>query len=169
MSVLGKAPVFHVRQADTNDADGILDCLESAFGEYQNQYTKQAFSDTVLDSQTIHHRLSEMHLFVAVSDGKIVGTIGCSVHAAEGHLRGMAVVSEWQGTGVATALLQTAEAELTRRGCVCVTLNTTEPLKRAIRFYEKHGFSATGLISDFFGMRLYEYSKPLPFASGSAH
>jgi len=34
-------------------------------------------------------------------------------------------------------------------------------LQRAIRFYTKHGFSPSGRVTDFFGMRLYEYVKLL--------
>lgn len=102
-----------------------------------------------------------MTLFVAASDKGIVGTIGCSVHGEEGHLRGMAVVPDWQGSGVASSLLRAAEDELGRRGCTRVTLDTTEPLQRAIAFYTRHGYRATGHVVDFFGMPLYEYAKPL--------
>lgn len=159
--------LFQIRKADANDGSAILNCLAAAFERYRNQYTAGAFADTVLDSQTVQYRLREMCVFVAVSEDKIVGTIGCSMHKTEGdgsqgHLRGMAVLPEWQGTEVASALLQAAEAELMKDGCTCVTLDTTEPLTRAIRFYERHGFSASGRGSDFFGMRLYEYSKALP-------
>jgi GNAT superfamily N-acetyltransferase len=105
--------------------------------------------------------MAEMCLFVAVSETKIVGTIGCDAKGDTGHLRGMAVLPEWRGTGVASALLKRAEAALQKSACRWVTLDTTEPLKRAIRFYQQHGFAASGRVSDFFGMRLYEYRKPL--------
>ena len=41
-------------------------------------------------------------------------------------------------------------------------VDTTEPLQRAIRFYTRHGYSATGIVRDFFGMPLFEYEKLLP-------
>jgi len=152
---------FQIRQAETNDGEAILACLEAAFAPYRSQYTSEAFADTVLDSDTIQRRLRAMCVFVAVSEGKIVGTIGYTAHGREGHLRGMAVLPGCQGTGLASALLQTAESELKKSGCTCATLDTTEPLTRAIRFYERHGFSPSGRISDFFAMRLYEYRKSL--------
>lgn len=62
---------------------------------------------------------------------------------------------------MASALLQTAERELEKSGCTYVTLDTTRPLRRAVRFYERHGFSPSGPISDFFGMELLEYTKTL--------
>src|SRR5262249_44750371 len=46
-------------------------------------------------------------------------------------------------------------------GCGRVRLDTTRHLGRAIRFYETHGFRASGRVSDFFGMELFEYVKTL--------
>ena len=73
----------------------------------------------------------------------------------------MAVLPGWQGRGVAEALLLAAESELASRKCVCITLDTTEPLARAMHFYEKHGYRRSGKVTDFFGMRLHEYRKTL--------
>ena len=42
-----------------------------------------------------------------------------------------------------------------------ITLDTTEPLQRAVRFYEKHGYVASRRTTDFFGMALHEYVKEL--------
>ena len=152
---------FQIRRAEAQDGIEIVSCLQSAFAEYRDRYTPAAFADTVLDGEGVSRRLEQMSLFVAVSDGQIVGTIGCRVNGERGHLRGMAVSPDRQGEGVASALLRTVEAELLDRGCKYVTLNTTEPLTRAVRFYTRHGYCATGRVSDFFGMRLYEYSKSL--------
>ena len=107
--------------------------------------------------------MSSMSIFVAVdSAGAICGTIGCSLAAeGEGHLRGMAVLPEQQGKGLAEALLERAESHLLDCGCSRVTLDTTAPLERAIRFYQRHGYHPTGRITEFFGMPLYEYAKAL--------
>jgi GNAT superfamily N-acetyltransferase len=151
---------FRVRRADERDAEAILRCLESAFEPYRESYTPEAFADTVLSSSTIGERLAVMVVFVAETEsGGVVGTIGCGVNGDEGHLRGMAVLAEWQGRGVAESLLASAEAFLAGEGCRRITLDTTEQLKRAIRFYEKHGYRASGRVADFFGMQLYEYVK----------
>ena len=111
----------------------------------------------MLTPESLQKRLDVMSIFVAISAaGEIVGTIAChTVSPDEGHLRGMAVRPEWQGTGLAAALLHAAETELR------ITLDTTDPLRRAVRFYEKRGFIKSGRESDLFGMRLYEYVKPL--------
>jgi GNAT superfamily N-acetyltransferase len=152
---------FQIRKANPEDGEGVLTCLAEAFEKHRYQYSPEAFADTVLNPKAVQLRLRAMQVLVAVSEGRIVATIGYTVHGTEGHLRGMAVLPDWQGTGVASALLKTAEVELLRFECKYVTLDTTQPLTRAIRFYQRHGFSPSGRISDFFGMNLYEYVKPL--------
>lgn len=152
---------FQIRRAVAADAEQILACLHSAFAPYENQYPPEAFVDTVLTATTLAARLNEMLLFVAVVHDRVIGTIGCKIEHGEGHLRGMAVLAEWQGTPVAAELLQAAEQEVQAQRCSRATLDTTAPLQRAIRFYTKHGYTRTGRISDFFGMPLYEYAKSL--------
>ncbi len=151
-----------VRAADTA-CDAILNCLRAAFEPYRESYTPGAYVDTVLTAETVRSRMEQMAVFVAKdAGGRVVGTIASQVVGnGEGHLRGMAVLPELRGAGLAQRLLKAAEEELRRMGCEMVTLDTTEPLKRAMRFYEKNGYRATGRVQEFFGMPLYEYSKEL--------
>ena len=160
MDNAGQQP-FLIRVAGVEDVKGILACLAAAFAEFRGDYTVEAFAETVLGADAIQDRMAAMQLFVAVSMGDIVGTIGCEAKGTDGQLRGMAVLPDWQGGGVASALLQAAEATLQRCGCQRVVLGTTEPLKRAIRFYQRHGFVPSGHVADFFGMQLYVFAKPL--------
>jgi GNAT superfamily N-acetyltransferase len=152
-----------IRSATVADAQGILDCLAMAFAPYRNRYTPSGYADTVLGPATIQQRLAAMTVLVAVTDaGEIIGTIGCQAMAGgEGHLRGMAVCPRWQGSGTAQRLLEAALDDLRLHGCRRVTLDTTEPLERAIRFYERNGFRPSGSVGDFFGMPLVEYVKEI--------
>ena len=160
---------FSIRRATAHDSAAILECLSSAFAPFRESYSEKGFQDTVLSPETITTRLREMLVFVAVWEGSVIGTIGCkTVNHHEGHLRGMAVRPEQQGSSVATALLAHAEQELLNAGCSAITLNTTEPLKRAMRFYEKHGYRATGRVRDFFGMPLFQYRKQIGTKPGSS-
>ncbi len=184
MAMLQHSPAFTIRMASCDDAAGILACLRGAFEDYRAFYTPAAFLDTVLTPETLQARLAEMSVFVAVHPASqmdhnpvavlpsidrsaviplIVGTIACHVvDDKEGHLRGMAVLPAWRGTGLASQLLSRAESELRARNRTRITLDTTEPLQHAMRFYEKHGYRSSGKISDFFGMPLFEYYKVLP-------
>jgi GNAT superfamily N-acetyltransferase len=151
-----------VRTAIPEDSTGILRCLREAFEPYRMAYTPTAFLDTVLTSDTFVTRLHTMTIFVAANKGEIVGTIACRrVNESQGHLRGMAVLPAWHGKGIAQLLLETAQAEIRAWGCSRVTLNTTQPLERAVQFYRKNGFTATGAVRDSFGMALYEFEKKL--------
>lgn len=152
---------IEIRPATRDDANLILKCLAAAFATYRTQYSPPAFSDTVLSNETIHLRLQQMHVLVATAAERVVGTISGARHADEGHLRGMAVLPEWRGSGVAAKLLAAIEAHLRSQGCKQITLDTTLPLEPAMKFYEKNGYQRSGNIQDFFGMPLIEYVKHL--------
>lgn len=150
-----------IRPAGPLDAAAIAACLLRAFTPYRSAYTKGAFADTVPTVDQVQLRIQQMHVLVATVAGEVVGTISASSHGEQGHLRGMAVLPEWRGTGTALMLLAAIEDWLRIRGCKQVTLDTTEPLKPAIAFYEKNGYRRSGHVSDFFGMGLIEYVKKL--------
>ena len=154
-------PGITIRSATIEDARGIQECLAAAFEPYRTQYSPGAFADTVLDDEAMLRRLQQMHVLVAIENGHVAGTISIARYDERGHLRGMAVLPEWRGTGVAAKLLVASEAYLRSCGCKRVTLNTTVPLESAIRFYEKNGYERSGNVGDFFGMPLLEYVKQL--------
>lgn len=160
MAETGTIPI---RKATLYDMEAVLSCLHIAFAPYEQHYTAVAFRDTTLTHESYPRRLKEMTVFVALSDsGRIVGTIACNVTCnGVGHLRGMAVVPDCQASGIAIHLLACAESELAQQNCSHVTLDTTEPLHRAMRFYERHGYRRSGKIGDFFGMPLIEYVKEI--------
>jgi putative intracellular protease/amidase/GNAT superfamily N-acetyltransferase len=160
--VTSRGGMIHVRQATMADASAIQKALAEAFAPHHADYTAAAFADTVPDLSGVENRLRAMTCFVACDvQGKIVGTIGVKVIGSEGHLRGMAVRPDWQGSEAAALLLAAAERTLLDAGCDAISLDTTKPLARAIRFYERHGFIATGRVQDFFGMPLFEYKKAI--------
>ena len=153
---------YEIRQATSDDAAGILRCLREAFEPYRGRYSIEGFRDTTLDGESVYTRLCEMHVLVAAAaSGEVIGTVGGSATGEVAHLRGMCVLPQWSSSGVAQALLDAIEAELRSWGCTRVTLDTTEPLQRAMRFYERNEYHRTGHVSDFYGMPLIEYAKDL--------
>ncbi len=150
-----------VRPALEADQAGVVNCLAAAFEPYRGDYTAQAFADTVIDSAGYLERLRRMHVLVADSGSEIVGTVAGEYAGPQGHLRGMAVLPSWKGTGLAARLLLTMENWLRTQDCTRVTLDTTQPLKAAISFYENSGYRYSGHTADFFGMPLLEYVKHL--------
>jgi predicted N-acetyltransferase YhbS len=162
-----RARSFSIRRARLADATGILDCLRAAFEPYRANYSAEAFADTTLTPATLERRLAEATVLVATDiSGEVIGTVALStVSPQEGHIRGLAVRPDWQGRGVAGALLRRVESDLRARHCSRISLDTTEPLQRAMGFYRKHGFRPSGRVSDFFGMPLFEYIKMLSLLS----
>jgi N-acetylglutamate synthase-like GNAT family acetyltransferase len=157
------AGTLRIRKARLEDASPILECLAQAFAPYRVSYTPAAFADTVLTRRTLRQRFQEMTVLVAIDDTDgVIGTIAYKVEEiGRGHVRGMAVGLRWQGSGVAKSLLDRAESDLRKLRCNVMTLCTTRPLERAICFYEKNGFQATGEVSSFFGMDLLSYRKDI--------
>ena len=154
---------FTIRPALVSDAEEIHECLRVAFSNFLDSYSREAFLDTVPTVVNVRERFTHMVLFVAEDDKrKVIGTIAYYLKSPEeGYIRGMAVLPEWQGKGVAQRLMETVETEVRDRGCKRVSLDTTDPLQRAIHFYEKRGYRRTGNIEDFFGMPLHEFTKDL--------
>lgn len=153
---------FAIRKAQPHDAAAIAACLAAAFAPFRSQYTAGAFADTVLNAEGVLDRMTRMTIYAATTTiGEIVGTIAAEVIDQVGHLRGMAVRTEWQGQAIAEQLLGVAEDDIRIAGCHRITLDTTLPLRRAILFYERNGYVPSGRISDFFGMPLHEYVKQL--------
>src|SRR5260370_35785830 len=119
---------FSIRSALVEDAHAILQCLRAAFEPYRSQYTPEAWLDSVLTPETLPQRLRSMTVLVAVdAQGHLVGTIGgAMVSASEGHLRGMAVLPERHGRGIAQLLLDAIERRLIAQSCTRISLDTTE-------------------------------------------
>jgi ribosomal protein S18 acetylase RimI-like enzyme len=91
----------------------------------------------------------------------VIGTVAYKAENGEGHIRGVAVRPEWHGSGIARMLLDQVESDLRELHCRVITLDTTRPLQRAIRFYERNGFRATGEIASFFDMNFFAYRKEI--------
>ena len=76
--------------------------------------------------------LAEDHVWVAEIEGRIVAFAA----RGGGFLNHLYVHPDHQGRGIGAALLDRAKAE----AAAGLSLWTFEPNKRAIRFYERHGF-----------------------------
>lgn len=155
---------FKIRLATIEDAKAVHEVLIAAFEEYRFFYSPAGFTDTVLSEEEAKDRIKEMKVYVAVDrNGKIIGTIGWQkLNKEEGHIRGMGVIPSRQGKrSPATMLLKCVEREAQLENCKILTLDTTEILKRAQKFYEKNGYKQTGKTGNFFGSIIYEFAKTL--------
>jgi N-acetylglutamate synthase-like GNAT family acetyltransferase len=90
------------------------------------------------------YRKGNGNFWVALSDGKVVGTIALlDIGNGEGALRKMFVDASYRGPqhGVGRRLLETLLQWCGSRGLRGIYLGTTDAFRAAHRFYEKNGFS----------------------------
>ncbi len=67
-----------------------------------------------------------------------------------GHIVTIDVHPHWQGCGIGGLLLREAEERLRRSGARRIILETAADNFRAIRFYEKHGYTVLGRIRGYY-------------------
>ena len=84
--------------------------------------------------------------------------IGCGRLLPDGHIGRLAVVPDWRGRGVGSALLTHFVALARERGHAVARLNAQT---HAIPFYEAHGFAVSGEIYDDAGIPHQAMSKAL--------
>jgi len=89
---------------------------------------------------------------LAVEEGRIVGfaqlrwgaTPACVVAGTPGEIQRIYVSKEWQGRGVAQALMNASLREIMKRGSDVAWLGVWERNPKAISFYRKLGFAEVG-------------------------
>lgn len=111
-------------------------------------------------------------VLIAEAEGRIAGVVALSTatgadarEPAPGtvYLWQMFVRPDWQGSGLAGALLDRVLAEARARGYTRMTLWAAAGAAQARRFYEREGFTLTGeeTPDSFFGLPLVQYGRPL--------
>ncbi|RPI34221.1 MAG: GNAT family N-acetyltransferase [Chloroflexota bacterium] len=89
---------------------------------------------------------------LAVSEGKIVGSVIGGFDGRRGMVYHLAVQQEYRNQGIGAALMDELEARLREKGCIRYYLLVTADNEGAIRFYENRGMER---------MDLYSYGKDL--------
>jgi len=89
------------------------------------------------------HQADKLPGFVAVRDGFQIGMITMEIDE-----RGCEIVSlnsKREGIGVGSALIEAVRREAVKAGCTRLWLITTNDNLKAVRFYQKHGFTLAAL------------------------
>ena len=129
-----------IRRAVPEDAAAVASVLYESFAEYEPSYTPEGFAATVSDPEQVRGRIEREPVWVAVKDGKIVGTVGAVPKGDALYVRSMAVVPAARGGAVGRRLMEQVEEFAAGQGFGRMFLSTTPFLTRAIRLYERAGF-----------------------------
>ena len=154
-------PRIRIRLAETGDPPAIASLLLESFVEYESLYTPEGFAATAITGEQIIARMSEGPVWVAVLDERIVGTASVVAKAESLYIRGMAVLPAARGERIGALLLTHIEEFARTEGFSRLFLSTTPFLDRAIRLYERFGFSRTSEgPHELFGTPLFAMAKP---------
>jgi GNAT superfamily N-acetyltransferase len=99
-------------------------------------------------------------VLVRDADGRALGGLTAMVKHRWMHVDLLWLPDALRGHGMGTAVMDAAESEARRRGCVGVHLETTD--FQALPFYEKRGYSVFGVLEGYpVGWRMYYLRKDL--------
>jgi len=138
--MVNKKLVF--RGANINEKDDIYQILIESFEPYRKYYTEEGYISTVLSPEEIKKRLKDnvFKVFVVTLDKKIVGTVSIIQKNDSYYIRSMAVDPDYQNQGIGLFILENicniAENENIKK----ISLDSFQPLEKAVKFYEKYGF-----------------------------
>jgi GNAT superfamily N-acetyltransferase len=138
---------LEIREALAEDIPGVLDV-------YREAGIGAGISFTVEEGVAQLARMtggSSVRVYVAVVDGRVVGTYELFLldnMAKRGRRSGVvedvAVLPAYQGRGVGKAMMQDAMERCRRAGCYKMMLSSNENRKSAHAFYESLGFTRHG-------------------------
>ena len=150
-----------LRRAVLSDAGAISRVLHSAFAEFRERYTPEAYAASVPAESGITQRFQEGPLWIAHRGSTAVGTVA-AVHTRDlVMIRGMAVSPLARGFGLGRTLLRSAEDFAREEACTRIVLYTTAFLTAAIALYRSAGYTFTGDAESPHGTELLRMSRSL--------
>ena len=159
-----KSENLYFIKAQIHDIKEIHFVLLKAFEPYKINYTIDAFNATVLPQSEIKNRIlgKKYEIYVLEKNKKIIGTVSFYIkNKNQIHIRSMAVHPNNQKKGVGSFILKEIEEMAKEKNIKSISLDTSKPLKIAIKFYKKFGFRFTGVKHNFYGIEIYEMIKTI--------
>jgi ribosomal protein S18 acetylase RimI-like enzyme len=152
-----------IRCFEASDTDAVVALWQQAFPEYRDATKPQRNPHLSIANKMATQ--AEL-FFVAVLDGRLVGTVMAGYDGHRGWMYSLAVDTAQRRLGIGTQLVEHAEAALTARGCPKVNLQVLAAKDDVRGFYEALGYRADAVIS--LGKRLGELASAAPAVAGAA-
>ena len=161
---------IEIRLSHPSEASAIAEVIREAFAEYKASYTAQGFAATILSTEQVLTRFTEGPIWLAISDGEIIGTAAAVLKTNSLYIRSMAVLPLARGRQVGKLLLLESERYACSQNRRQLVLSTTPFLLPAIRLYEGFGFRRTDDgPHDLFGTPLFTMFKLVKADSKTIH
>jgi predicted N-acetyltransferase YhbS len=138
--------VIHVRPAIEVDFPALLQVQQAAFGEYAGIYKLSGWTTETLES--LKEDAREKHIYVAETEGEIVGSVRFWTVAGVCVIRLLSVSPGRQSRGVGKALIREIERATTdaHKFYACTMLRTA----RNIQFFTDLGYKAESLLPNHY-------------------
>ena len=122
---------LNIQQITLSDREWIRGLLRDHWG-----------SSEVVSRGNVYHA-DQLPGFIATERDEKIGLITYSSHGTECEI--VTLDSVLENRGVGSALLKTVETVARHAGCACLRLITTNDNLKALRFYQKRGFTLIAL------------------------
>ncbi len=134
-----------IRQAREDELDTIASLIVDAYAEYAAHMSPDAWSTFANEIANVRGRMSDAELFVAETDGRIVGSVTMfsgwrGTQQGSAGVRLLAVPPENRGSGVGRALMEACIERARRDGKQRLVLTTTQEMAIARDLTESLGF-----------------------------
>lgn len=139
-------PVVHIRTATVKDVDAICLVLQKAFASLRGRgYSERALRAAMYPPEFVQERIERgVHVLVAETDERIVGTAtGIEEHESL-HVCSVAVDPVFGDQGIARCLMHTLEKIAREKNCYKLFLQTAWSMTEAIALYRKLGYEQEG-------------------------
>ena len=138
--------MIHVRPATEVDFPALLQVQQAAFGEYAGIYKLSGWTTETLES--LKEDAREKHIFVAETEGEIVGSVRFWTVAGVCVIRLLSVSPGYQSRGVGKALIREIERATTdaHKFYACTMLRTAKNLQ----FFMDLGYKAESLLPNHY-------------------
>ena len=138
--------MIHIRPATEADFSALLQVQQAAFGEYAAVYKVSGWTTETLDS--LKDDAKEKHIFVAETDGVVIGSVRFWIVAGVCVIRLLSVNPAYQKQGVGKALIREIEWTATdaHKFYACTMLRTA----RNIQLFTNLGYKAETILPDHY-------------------
>ena len=142
---------IHICPASVTDAPSITACVDAAYRHYESRLGKPPGPMSVDYAEVI----KQHEVFVAVSEGRIVGILVLIRRLETMLLDNVAVHPDFQGQGLGRRLIALAESETKRLRYDEIQLYTNEKMVENIALYSRLGYVEIGRRSEQGLQRVY--------------
>lgn len=133
--------MWHIRAAVSEDADGLKDCMESAYTTYQERMGGDRLPPMDVDYLS---EITNYPTWVAAANGKILGGLIMSFKNDQASIANIAVDPKCQGQGIGGALMRFAESKARENNFSELHLTTHVLLHENVSLYRHLGWEETG-------------------------